>query len=215
MEPIKILMVDDHEVLRKGLRLLLNSQEDFLIVADVSSAEEAIKYVSEHPIDLLMTDITMPGVNGIELARIFSEQFPKIHVLILSMHMEEDYIVSAIDASVKGYLVKDSKEDVIFEAVRKVAKGEMYLTPNVSEVLTKSLLQSKKEQVQKEEYNLTQREKEILQCIVDGLSNKMIGPELNISERTVNAHRYNIMRKLDANNTADVVRITLNNNLLN
>jgi DNA-binding NarL/FixJ family response regulator len=129
--------------------------------------------------------------------------------------MDEDNIVSSIHASVKGYLVKDSKEDVIFEAIRKVAKGEMYLTPNVSEVLTKSLLQGKKNLVQKEKFNLTKREMEILQCIVDGLSNKMIAPELNIKERTVNTHRYNIMQKLNANNTADVVRIALKYKLLN
>lgn len=215
MKAIKILMVDDHEVLRKGLRLLLNTQEDFKIVADVGCAKEAINYASENPVDLLLTDITMPGVNGIELARLFSKQFPKTHVLVLSMHMNEDYIVSSIDASAKGYLVKDSKEDVIFEAIRKVAKGEMYLTPNVSEILTKSFLQGKKDQVQKEKFNLTKREMEILQCIVDGLSNKMIAPELNIRERTVNTHRYNIMQKLNANNTADVVRIAFKYKLLN
>lgn len=214
MEAIKILMVDYHEVLRKGLRLLLNTQENFKVVADVGSAKEAIDYASENPVDLLLTGITMPGVNGVELARLFSQQFPGIHVLVLSMHLDEDYIVSSINAGVKGYLVKDSKEDVVFEAVRKVAKGEMYLTPNVSEILTKSLLQSKKDQVHKEKYNLTKREMEILQCIVNGLSNKMIASELNIRERTVNTHRYNIMQKLNANNTADVVRIAFKYKLL-
>lgn len=207
-------MVDSHEVLRKGLRLLLKTQEDFQVVADVSSAKEAICYASENPVDLLLTGITMPGLNGIELAKLFNQEFPKTHILVLSMHLNEDYIVSSINAGVKGYLVKDSKEDVVFEALRKVAKGEMYLTPNVSEILTKSLLQSKKNQVQKDKYNLTKREMEILQCIVDGLSNKMIASELSIRERTVNTHRYNIMQKLDANNTADVVRISLKYKLL-
>ncbi len=214
MALIKILLVDDHEVLRKGLAFLLDAQENLQVVADFSSGEEAIAFAKQHQPDILITDISMPGMNGIELVKSFAIVLPEVPVMVLSMHLDEQHILDAVDSGAKGYLVKDASEETIIQAVQIVASGKMYLTPEVSEVLTKSMLQGKKEVAVRESYNLTDREKEILQCIVDGLSNKMIGAELDISERTVNAHRYNIMRKLQAHNTADLVRIALNQKLL-
>lgn len=214
MNKIKILLVDDHQVLRRGLALLLGAQDNFEVVADVSKGEEAIELAESTDVDVLISDLSMPGMSGLELIQAFNRRFPEIPSMILSMHLDDHHIVDAVDAGAKGYLVKDSTEDAIIEAVETVAKGGMYLTPAVSDVLTKALLQGRQEEKIKESYKLTDREKEILQCIVDGLSNKMIADELVISERTVNAHRYNIMRKLKAHNTADLVRISINQKIL-
>lgn len=214
MNPINIVLVDDHQVLRRGLALLLGTQENFNIVADVSKGQEALEIAATQEVDLVITDLSMPEMSGIELTEKFTNQFPDIPVIVLSMHLDEQHVIAAIEAGAKGYLVKDASEAKIIDAVEMVAGGSMYLTPKVSDILTRSMLQQKKQQEIKETFHLTDREKEILQCIVDGLSNKMIAGNLSISERTVNAHRYNIMRKLDAHNTADVVRISLNQNLL-
>lgn len=214
MEPVKILLVDDHEVLRAGLKMLLTSQSNFEVVGELGSVSKALAFLSVNDVDVLVTDITMPEKNGIELAQEVKRDFPKVNVMMLTMHLEDTFILSSVDAGAKGYVVKDTGQNEIIEAINTVAKGEMYLTGPVSNVLSKSLLQQKKEMSVQEGYQLSNRELEILACIVNGLSNKMIGPELNISERTVNVHRYNIMKKMKANNTADLVRIAMKNKMV-
>lgn len=214
MEQIKILLVDDHQVVRKGLKLLFSGIEEFNIVGGCDSAEEALEFLSKNNVDVIVSDVTMPGIGGLSLVKKVSELYPDIEIMILSMHMDEDYIIEAIDAGAKSYLVKDSSESDIINAVKSISKGELYLTRTVSDILAKSLISKKKTESVQKNINLTKRESEILHCIVDGLSNKMIGAQLFISEKTVNAHRYNIMKKLDAKNSADLVRITLSNNLI-
>ena len=214
MDEIKILLVDDHEVLRAGLKMLLTSQDNFNVVGDVGSVEEALAFLEKNEIDVLMSDITMPERNGIDLAREVRDKYKQINVMMLTMHLEDTFILASVNAGAKGYVVKDSGQKDIITAINTVAKGEVYLTGAVSDVLTKSLLQNKKEEEIQEGYQLSAREVQVLTCIVQGLSNKMIGPELNISERTVNVHRYNIMKKMSAGNTADLVRMALTSKLV-
>ena len=214
MDSIRILLVDDHEVLRTGLKMLLTSQGNIVVLDDVNSVEEALVFLEKNEVDVVMTDITMPERNGIELAREIKNNYKEIHVVMLTMHLEDTFILASVEAGAKGYVVKDSGQEEIIQAINTVAKGEMYLTGAVSDVLTKSLLQNKKEEEVQEGYHLSERELEVLTCIVQGLSNKMIGPELNISERTVNVHRYNIMKKMSAGNTADLVRIAMKSKLV-
>lgn len=214
MERIKILLVDDHEVVRVGLKMLLISQDNFEVVGDVGSADEALAFLNNNEVDVLLTDITMPERNGIDLAKEVKRKYKKINVLMLTMHMEDDFILSSMDAGAKGYVAKDSSKEDIIKAINIVAKGEVYLTGKVSDVLSKSLLQNRKQKKVITGYHLSCRELEILTCIVNGLSNKMIAPELNISEFTVNVHRYNIMQKMNANNTADMVRIAMKNKMV-
>lgn len=214
MKTIGILLIDDHEVLRKGLKMLLNAQENFSVLADLGSVEEGINFLENNEVDVLLTDITMPEKNGIELAQEVQERFPKTNVAMLTMHLEDTFILESIEAGAKGYVVKDSGQDEIIKAIETVSQGKLYITGSVSEVLTKSLLKKKEEEKVQEGYQLSSRELQILGHIVNGLSNKMIAPELNISERTVNVHRYNIMKKMEANNTADMVRIAIKHNLV-
>jgi DNA-binding NarL/FixJ family response regulator len=214
MEQIRILLVDDHEVVRVGLQMLLTSQKNFKVVGGVGSVQEAMEFLSNNEVDVLITDITMPDQSGIELVQKVSSKYKQINVMMLTMHLEDTFVLASVEAGSKGYVVKDSDQADVINAINTVAKGEMYLTGVVSDILAKSLLRKNKQEEIQEGFQLSVRELEVLDCIVNGLSNKMIGPKLNISERTVNVHRYNIMKKVNAGNTADLVRIAMNSQLV-
>lgn len=213
MEKIKIIIVDDHKIVRNGLKLLFSADSQIQVINDFDSPKLALEWLENtgEEVDLILTDITMPEMTGLEFTRALKQYKPDVKVLILTMHLDDNYIQEGIDAGAKGYIIKDSPEEEILEAVKTVAKGELYLNKNVSEVLLKKLI-NKKPAVQAGK--LTSREKDILKCIVEGLSNKMIAEKLFISDSTVNAHRYNIMKKLDAKNSADLVRISIENKLV-
>ncbi len=214
MGGIRVLLVDDHLIVRNGLKLLFNSDSEINVVGDSGTGAEALDFLAKNEVDIVVSDITMEPMDGIELTRKVKEKFANVHVLMLTMHLDEEYITGAMAAGAKGYLVKDSTEQDILEGVKAVCAGEMYLTKTVSDILAKSLLQSTEKKLVEEKMNLTRREKEILSHIVGGASNKQIGKSLDISERTVNAHRYNMMKKLKANNTADLVRISFKYDLV-
>lgn len=212
-EDIRIVLVDDHHVVRKGVRLLFSTEPTFNVVGDFNCVSDTLDFLEDNSVDVIMCDITMPDVGGVELVKIVKKQYPFIKILMLTMHLDASYIVEVMEEGVDGYILKDAKEEEIIEGVKSVHAGQMYMVKSVSDVLSKALLSKNKINTQKKESGLTAREKEILKCIVDGLSNKMISAELSISERTVNAHRYNIMKKLNAKNSANLVRISLEKNL--
>lgn len=214
MTEIKILLVDDHQIVRKGLNLVLSSEPSFKVVHDCESAELALEYMNNNKVDVLVTDVTMLGMNGIDLVKTVNKNFPIVNKMVLSMHLDESYISDAIEFGAKAYLVKDSSEQDIIKAIKSVNNNELYLTKTVSDILAKSFLNKSKNDNIKKEAKLTKREKEIIKQIVAGLSNKQIGAKLFISDSTVNAHRYNLMKKLKVNNTADLVRITLTHKLI-
>lgn len=209
MEQIKVLLVDDHHIVRHGLKLLFLSDKAIDVVGEAGSGVEAMEYLGENEnIDVVISDVTMDNMDGIELTKRVTEKFDT-NVMMLTMHLDEKYITEAMSSGAKGYLGKDSNEKDIIEAVKAVNRGEIFLTRTVSDILAKSLLKTSENKDVEERLNLTRREKQILGYIVEGLNNRRVGEELNISERTVNAHRYNMMKKLKANNTADLVRIAL------
>ena len=216
MEKIRILLVDDHQVVRKGLQTLFHSEPGLEVVGSIESGNKALEFLQHNEVDVLVSDVTMPDMNGIELVRKMKPLYPHIRAMFLTMHLDEGYIIDGIDAGAKGYVVKDASEQDIIEAVKSVNRDEMFLTQKVSDILAKNFIKSSKVSQQTENTQaLTKREKEILKCIVNGLSNKMVGAELSISESTVNAHRYNLMKKLNAKNSADLVRMTLEHKLIN
>ncbi|MFT6716228.1 MAG: DNA-binding NarL/FixJ family response regulator [Saprospiraceae bacterium] len=213
METIKVLLVDDHHIIRHGLKLLFLSEESIEVVGEAGSGNEAIAFLQGNKeVDVIISDVTMDDMDGITMVKHVTKKFG-INVMMLTMHLDEKYITEAMSSGAKGYLVKDSSEKDIIEAVKSVSRGEIYLTKTVSDVLAKSLLRKSHNKSVEQEMSLTRREKEILGYIVEGLNNRKIGAKLDISERTVNAHRYNMMKKLKANNTADLVRISLRYNL--
>lgn len=209
MKPIKVLLVDDHHIVRHGLKLLFSSDSEIEVVGDAGTGQEALEFLKHNKVDVLVSDISMSPMDGIELTKCVKAEFSDTKVMMLTMHLDEQYITGAMSAGAKGYLVKDSSEEDIINAVKVVSKGELYLTKSVSDVLAKAMLQNSEKKEVADEMALTRREKEILSHIVEGLNNRQIGVKLDISERTVNAHRYNMMKKLKANNTADLVRISL------
>jgi len=206
------MLLDDHSVVRKGIRILIENVENVKIVCEASDGLEALKMIEQYAPDILISDISIPGISGLDLAAKLRDAKIKTKVLFLTMHQEEEYVIKAFENGATGYLHKGVEEDEIIEAVIKASKGEKHFNKNISEILTKALLNKggKKEK----DIHLTERETEILKHIVDGKSNKIISEQLFISIRTVDTHRTNIMRKLKVNNIAELVKYTYENKML-
>lgn len=214
----RIFIVDDHQIIRDGLKALLSDENDIDIIGEASNASEAIEKIKTMLPDILIADISMPEMNGIEMARIICNQLPQIKVLIISMHDNEDYINQALDAGASGYLLKDSSKEELLKAIKALENGETYCSGDVSKILLNNFLianRTKKLKIEAEEkLDLTKREKEILKLISDGLSNKEIASKLFVSTRTIDTHRYNVMQKLNVKNGAELVRTAFKLNLI-
>jgi DNA-binding NarL/FixJ family response regulator len=208
------MLVDDHTILRKGLRTLLELENDFEIVSEADSVENAIKILaSKLSVDVVITDINMPQTSGLELIRHIANNCPLVKSIVLSMHFQSTYAIQAMELGAKGYVSKDTDDIEIIKAIRSVYQGEVFFAKTVAEEMAKVLFAERSNESNKK-VKLSDREQEILKSIVDGLSNKMIAEHLHISESTVNSHRYNIMKKLNAKNSADLVRIALFHGLI-
>jgi len=213
MDLIRLLIADDHIIIRNGLKLMLSKNPKFKIVAEVSSGQEAIDYIdnNSNDIDVILMDIDMPGVNGIEATKTINKNHPNIKILALSMHDEEVYITSMIDAGATGYILKQADVYEISQAIESTALGKKFYSNEVSITIINSL--HKKSQDKGNE--LSVREMEILSLIAAGLTNKEVGEKLFISARTVESHRRNILDKLDFKNTAEMIRYAIENNITN
>lgn len=207
-----IFLVDDHAVLRKGLSLLLKVNPKNKIVGEANSYASAISLIPTLNIDVLITDISLTKETGLDLVKYVNKHFPEIRTIVLSMHVDDSYILSAMTNGALAYISKEENEELILEAIDTVGENRLFLTPSVSNIIAKNAIsQSKKAEA---EAKLTKREKQTLISIVNGDSNKIIASNLNISEKTVGVHRYNLMKKLNAKNTAELVRITFEKNIL-
>ncbi|MFB0925496.1 MAG: response regulator transcription factor [Vicingaceae bacterium] len=209
MNKINIIVVDDHEIVIKGLKLYFQDNESLCIVSQAANGIEALVEIEKHKPDVVITDISMPSMNGIELTKLITDKYPRVNVLVFSMHNDDEYVMDALTAGAMGYIPKDSDEHEIKKAIINVSKGKMYFSTSLSEILAKKLLVKEDSKNVKKE--LTERELEVLDLIVKGYSNKEIATLLSVSKRTIDNHRTNLMYKIDAKNTADVVRIALTN----
>ena len=207
------MITDDHSVVRKGIRMLLQDMEGIEILGEASNAEETLKKLEVLKPDVLITDISMPGMSGIELVKEVKKNFPETQVLILSTYFDEEYILESYEVGALGYLPKNSSDEQLFDAVNCIARGDLFHTPEVLNVLGKSLIVKNRPQ-QSLKSLLTQREKEVLAQLVEGATNKEIANKLFLSTRTIDAHRRNIMSKLDVNNSAQLVKLTLEKRLI-
>jgi len=217
MKNTKILIVDDHEVVRDGLRNILLSLENISIAGEAGNGEDAIKlYTSVKP-DLVIMDISMPGMNGIEATRIIKEKDPDAKILILTMHDNQEYLNQIIRSGAKGFILKNTDKEELLEAVRTVASGENFFSKDISKLIIDNYIRSAKEQEKSDgfkEVPLTKREIEILKLIASGYSNQEIANILYISYNTVDTHRKNIMHKLSIKNTAGLVRYAIEKGLI-
>lgn len=212
---IKIVLADDHKIVRNGVKSLLENEPGIRVINEANNGMDAWDLVKKYKPDVLISDINMPEMNGIELTRKIAASNLSTNVLILSMYNDEAYILKSIEAGVMGYLPKDADYEDIIKGVREIAAGNLYYSAEVTRILTDSIIKFPRTgSIKKTEIPLTKRESEILDGIVNGNSNKIIAEDLFISTRTVDTHRTNIMKKLKARNTADLVRIAIENTLI-
>jgi len=207
---IRILLADDHVLVRQGFKMILSAQPDMQIVGEAANGREAVELAEKLQPDLVIMDVTMPELNGIEATRRLVTIAPRARVLALSMHKDSVYVREILRAGARGYLLKDSADADLIAAVRAVAKGEGYLSPAVSE----AVLTDYRRHVTDPLDLLTTREREVLQMIAEGKTNKEIATSLNLSVYTVEAHRGRVMEKLNLHSTGELVRFALRNGLI-
>ncbi|MEZ5356610.1 MAG: response regulator transcription factor [Bryobacteraceae bacterium] len=206
----RILLADDHAVVRHGFRMILDAQDDLEVVGEVANGREAVQVATELGPDVVVMDVTMPELNGIEATRRIAAASPRTRVLALSMHKDAVYVREILRAGARGYLLKDSAEGDFLSAVRAVARGEGYLSPAVSD----AVLTDYRKHVTNPLDLLTSREREVLQWIAEGKTNKEIATALSLSVYTVEAHRGKIMEKLNLHSTGELVRFAVRNGLI-
>ena len=207
---IKILLADDHVLVRQGFKMILGAQQDMQIVGEAANGRDAVELAEKLQPDLVVMDVTMPELNGIEATRRIAEAAPRARVLALSMHKDAVYVREILRAGARGYLLKDSVDADLLAAVRAVARGEGYLSPGVSD----AVLTDYRKHVTDPLDLLTSREREVLQMIAEGKTNKEIATLLNLSVYTVEAHRGRIMEKLNLHSTGELVRFSLRSGLI-
>ena len=206
MKTIRILLADDHTVVRKGLRLLLEGNEGFAVVADAADGREAVALAEKHAPDVVVMDVAMPGLNGIEAARQITTKLPQTAVVFLSMHSDEGYVLKALKAGARGYLLKDSAEYDLINAVRAVSEGKAFFSPAISKMLVEDYMRQMQERAVDDSYELlTTREREVLQLLAEGKNNKDVANILNLSLYTVETHRSNILQKLNLHSGAELI----------
>ena len=211
--PIKILVADDHGVLRAGLRALLNDEPDFLVVGEADSGEEALKIAKKISPDIVLMDLNMPGMGGIETARKMVKSHPQTRVLILTVHEDNELLKEAINAGASGYILKRAVESELIYAIHAVVRGDLYIHSAMTRAL---LLNTPEEQpdVPDSAEELTPRELEVLRLIAEGHTNRQIADLLSLSVRTVESHRSNLMEKLNLHSRVELVRYAHRNHLL-
>ncbi len=206
MSAIRILLADDHTVVRKGLRLLLESQPGFEVVADASSGREAVALAERHSPDVVVMDVAMPILNGIEAARQISASSPRTAIVFLSMHADEGYVLKALKSGARAYLLKDSAEHDLIAAIQAVNEGKAFFSPAISKMLVEDYMRQMRDRNVEDSYELlTTREREILQLLAEGKSNKEVANLLNLSLYTVETHRGNILQKLNLHSGAELI----------
>jgi two-component system, NarL family, response regulator NreC len=207
---IRILLADDHALVRQGLGMILGAQPDMEIVGQAGNGNEAVALAEKLKPDVIVMDVAMPELNGIEATRRLAASLPRTRVLALSMHKDSVYVREILRAGARGYLLKDSGDADLIAAVRAIAKGEGYISPSVSD----AVLSDYRKHVTDPLDLLTSREREVLQHIAEGQTNKEIATSLNLSVYTVEAHRGRIMEKLNLHSTGELVRFALRNGLI-
>ncbi len=215
LKQIRILLADDHNVMRRGLRLLLESQPDFSVVAEAADGRQAIEQALATKPDVAVLDITMPRLTGTEAAQRIAEALPGTAIVILSMHSDEAYVLRALKAGARGYLVKDSAEGDLIEAIRVVSQGKAFFSPEVSKMLVEDYVREIRTRGVEDSYELlTAREREILHLLAGGKSNKDIAALLNLSLFTVETHRRNLQEKLNLHSVAELILYAVRKGLI-
>ena len=203
---IRILLADDHTVMRDGLRALLERQPDMAVVAEAADGRECVRLAEEQAPDVVIMDIGMPNMNGIEATRRITSEHPRVAVVILSMHQDESYVLRALKAGAKGYLLKDSLRAEVIEAIRMVAQGRSFLTRKIGRMLQEDYIRELDSRGLEDSYDLlTDREREVLQLIAEGRTNKEVAGLLGVGLTTIETHRTHILQKLGLHSIPELI----------
>lgn len=212
---IRLLLVDDHAVVRSGLRMLLASESDVEIVGEAGSGSEAVAAAASARPDVILMDIGLPDMTGIEATRVVKSQFPEIAIVALTIHEDEEYFFRMLDAGASGYVPKRAAPEELLTAIRAAASGEVYLYPSLAKLLVKDYLSQERETANRSTLDgLTEREQEVLSLLAEGHNNAEIASALVISPKTVERHRENIMRKLNLHSRAELVRYAIRKGII-
>jgi DNA-binding NarL/FixJ family response regulator len=206
MKTIRVIVADDHTIIRSGLKALLDREPDIEVVAEAADGRQAVQKAQELLPEVVLLDIAMPNLNGIEAARQIAAKHERMGIIILSMHSDESYVLKALKAGARGYLLKDSSESDVMNAVRAVNSGKAYFSPEISRMLADDYLRQMQQRGVEDSYELlTAREREILQMLAEGKSNKDVANLLNLSLHTVETHRSNILQKLNLHSVPELI----------
>ena len=203
---IRVLIADDHPVVRTGLRALLDSEPDIEVAAEVGNGADAVRFVRDNPVEVAIIDVAMPELNGVDATKQLLELCPSMSVIALSMHSDRRYVIEMLRAGARSYLVKDGATDELVRAVRAVVAGKAFLSPGISLVVIDSLLKRGNEIAHEEASVLSGREREVLQLLSEGKTTREIAACLHLSVKTIESHRSQIMRKLDIHSIAGLTK---------
>jgi len=212
---IRILLADDHNIMRRGLRLLLERQPGFEVVAEAADGRQAVQAAEAAKPDIVVLDIAMPNMSGIEAAQRIRASLPLAAVIILSMHADEGYVLRALKVGAKGYLLKDSAESDLIDAIKAVSEGKAFFSPEISKILVEDYVRDMRKRGAEDSYELlTSREREILHMLAEGKSNKDIATLLDLSLYTVETHRRNLQDKLNLHSLAELILYAVRKGLI-
>lgn len=217
MNNIKIILVEDHQIVRDGIKALIADNGSIEIIGEAKSAYELFELLKTQIPDVVLLDISLPTMSGIEVSKMLSADFPQIKKLMLSMYTSEDFIFNALKTGINGYLSKNTTREELLQAIHDVSNGKEYFSKSISDTILKSYMKSARygNTVSDSKLsNLTSREQEILLYVAEGMNNPSLAQKLNISIRTVETHKTSIMRKLGLNSTVDLVKFAIKNNII-
>lgn len=211
IENCRILLADDHVLIRHGIKNIIKRNEKFQITGEVSNGKELLAFLETQMVDMIILDISMPGVGGMEAVGLVKAKHPKIKVLMLTMHKNKQYFYNAMAAGADGYLMKDDSETELLVAIEKVLSGKNYISPFMAEDFANDVINMYRYEKKSPLQEMTKREKEILQLVVGGYTSKKIAAHLDLSQRTVDHHRSNLLRKFNKKNSVDLVNFAVRN----
>lgn len=207
----RILLADDHVLIRHGIKNIIKKNEHLVVVGEVSNGKQLMSFLEDSEIDLIILDISMPDIGGMEAIGLVKNKYPWIKILMLTMHKNKQYFYNAMAAGADGYLMKDDSDEELLVAITKVISGKSYISPYMTDDFADDVINMYRNERRTPFQEMTKREKEILQLVVQGFTSKQMAEQLNLSQRTIDHHRSNLLRKFNRKNSVDLVNYAVRN----